>query len=327
MRHDRCRRRVAERHAAGMLPANKTAAGFSVNLWLIVLQKAASATQQLAVYVLLGVLLGEVLRYTPVARLLERVCRQSPGSAVAFSTMLGMVSPLCTYGTVPIMLRLLRSGVPIGPLATFLAASSLMNPQLFVITWGGLGRGLAIARLLAVCVFGLGLGALLYLLPTRWTVLPELTREQERAAEHHYAGARPRHFTWPRFARDCWKTLEFVGFYVILGVLLGAAVEVFIPGRYILSWLGGSGWLSVLSASLLGVPLYACGGGTIPLVNSLLDQGMSGGAALAFLVAGPATRIAPLLALASVLRPVSVVSYVLLLIVFSTLAGLVYAAL
>ncbi len=284
--------------------------------------------QQLAVYVLLGVVLGEGLRYTPVARLLDGLCRRKPALAVASSAVLGMVSPLCTYGTVPILLRLLRSGVPIAPLVTFLSASSLMNPQLFVITWGGLGRQLAIARLVTVSVFGVGLGALLYLLPTRWTVAPALIREHERA-HTHVAGREHRtpRFGWRKFARDCGRTLEFVGFYVILGVLLGAMVEVYLPGRYILSWLGGSGWFSVLSASLLGVPLYACGGGTIPLVRSLVEEGMSSGAALAFLLAGPATRIAPLLALASVLRPVSVVVYVLLLVAFSTVAGLAYAAL
>ena len=74
--------------------------------------------RELVVYVLLGVVLGEGLRYTPVARLLEGVCRRKPALAVASSAVLGMVSPLCTYGTVPILLRLLRSGVPIGPLAT-----------------------------------------------------------------------------------------------------------------------------------------------------------------------------------------------------------------
>jgi uncharacterized membrane protein YraQ (UPF0718 family) len=79
-----------------------------------------------------------------------------------------------------------------------------------------------------------------------------------------------------------------------------------------------------LLAALLGVPLYACGGGVIPLIRALIEQGMAPAAALAFLIAGPATRVPPLMALATILRPAVVVSYVILLIAYSVLAGLVF---
>ncbi len=126
------------------------------------------------------------------------------------------------------------------------------------------------------------------------------------------------------FARNSWRTFEFVGFYVLLGTVLGAAVEVLVPGRWIMAAFGTGRWYEVLIAALLGVPLYACGGGTIPLVSSLMGQGMAGGAALAFLVAGPATRVPPLLALATILRPAFIATYVVGLLLYSVLAGLIY---
>jgi uncharacterized membrane protein YraQ (UPF0718 family) len=75
---------------------------------------------------------------------------------------------------------------------------------------------------------------------------------------------------------------------------------------------------------LFGLPLYACGGGTIPVVEALLGQGMAKGAALAFLIAGPATRIPPLMALATIVRPVLIVVYVVVLLAYSVVAGLLY---
>ena len=66
-------------------------------------------------------------------------------------------------------------------------------------------------------------------------------------------------------------------------------------------------------------------GGIIPLVQALLEQGMAPGAALAFLLAGPATRVTALMALATILRPAFVAAYVALLIAFSVVVGVTYA--
>ena len=283
-----------------------------------ILHLAAAELWQLLPYVVLGVLASEGLRYTPVAPLLERGCRRHPAVAIPAAAMLGIVSPLCTYGTVPLVLQLLRAGVPIAPLATFLSASSLMNPQLLLLSWGGLGPRIAIARLIAVFTFGLLLGAVMHFLPLRWLVSDGLREEHGKPPK-----PRPR-FGFLSFLRSSGKTFEFVGFYVMLGVLLGAIIEVVVPGRWIVATFGRGGWYQVLLAALLGVPLYACGGGVIPLIRSLIEQGMAPAAALAFLIAGPATRVPPLMALATIVRPLVVVGYVVLLIAYSVLAGLLY---
>jgi uncharacterized membrane protein YraQ (UPF0718 family) len=73
---------------------------------------------------------------------------------------------------------------------------------------------------------------------------------------------------------------------------------------------------------LLGIPLYACGGGTIPLIHALMGKGMSTGAALAFFIVGPATRIAPLVALSTIIRPSFIGIYILMLFAFAVLSGL-----
>jgi uncharacterized membrane protein YraQ (UPF0718 family) len=283
-----------------------------------ILRLAAAELWQLLPYVVLGVLASEGLRYTPVSRLLERGCRRHPLVAIPAAALLGIISPLCTYGTVPVVLQLLRAGVPIAPLATFLSASSLMNPQLLLITWGGLGPRITSARVLAVFGFALLLGAVMHFLPLRWLVSADLRAEQGTPPK-----PRPR-FSVPSFLRSSRKTFEFVGFYVVLGILLGAIIEVVVPGRWIVATFGAGGWYQILLAALLGVPLYACGGGIIPLLRALIEQGMAPAAALAFLIAGPATRVAPLMALATIVRPLVVIAYVVLLIGYSVLAGLLY---
>ena len=80
--------------------------------------------------------------------------------------------------------------------------------------------------------------------------------------------------------------------------------------------------LGILAAALIGIPVYACGGGTIPLIASLMGQGMSLGSALAFLTVGPATRITSLAAIATIFRKRFLAVYVLVLLVFSVAAGM-----
>jgi uncharacterized protein len=285
---------------------------------VLIFRVAAPNAWQLLPYLLLGVLASEALRYTAFSPLLERGCRRHPAIAIPVAALLGIVSPLCTYGTVPVVLQMIRAGVPVAPLATFLSTSSLMNPQLLLLTWGGLGPKMALARLLAVFIFGLLLGAIAHVLPMRFFVQSEI-----REGGGGHTKQRPP-FTLKGFVKNSVKSIEFIGFYLILGVLLGAVIEVLVPGRWIMAVFGGGGFHRILFAALLGVPLSPCGGGVIPLVNGLVQQGMSAGAALAFLIAGPATRIPPLMALATILRPISVVAYVVLMILYAVLAGLVY---
>jgi len=293
-------------------------------LWLfltLTLQKAAKMTLEFAPYVIVGVVFGEALRYTPATRWLERVCRRSPLVAITLSSLFGAASPLCTYGTIPVVLHLLRGGVPLAPLGAFLATSSLINPQLLFITWGGLGQQMALAELACVIGFGLLLGTVLHLVPDRYSVQPLLRAQPEKEPRG------PLQFTWKGFATSCWRTLQFVGFYLLLGIFLGAAVEVVGPGRWLVWVFGANRWVQVLAAGLLGLPLYACGGGAIPLLSSLIREGLDPGAALAFLMAGPATRMAPLMALATLMRSRVVVMYVVGLLVYSVAVGLLYGLL
>jgi hypothetical protein len=79
----------------------------------------------------------------------------------------------------------------------------------------------------------------------------------------------------------------------------------------------------VLLAGLLGVPLYACGGGAVPVIAGLLAQGMSPGAALAFFLAGPATRLTALAALGTLLKRRALMAYVVYIVAGAALAGTV----
>lgn len=283
---------------------------------------AGQSLWQLAPYIIGGVIVGEVLKLTAWTKLVYKSVSGSPFLAILTAAVLGMISPLCTYGTVPVVLQLFRAGVDIAPLITFLSVSAMMNPQLLLLTWGGLGPEIALARIVMVLSFGLLLGLALGKLPLAWLVNPGALKEPELTDEMLQRPAK--RFVPVQFAKDILAGLQFVGFYVVMGVLISAVIDVAVPKAWLRLVFQDNALLSLLIAAFLGVPFYACGGGIIPVVRQFIANGLGQGAALAFLFVGPATRITPLLALASFLRPRFLAAYVVLVIAFAVFIGLLY---
>jgi len=289
---------------------------------VLVLQISGNTFISLFPYVLLGVAVGEILKLTSWIKLIYRGCRKSPFLSTIIAALLGIISPLCTYGTVPVVIQLFKAGFPLAPMVTFLSVSSLMNPQLFIITWGGISPEMAMVRAGAVLLFGLLIGLIINWIPYKLVFNPRIS--ENNPLKENTLNNPEKKFNYKKNIRDAWNSLQFVGFYLVIGIILGSVVEVFVPGIWISAILGHESWLSVLLAALLGVPLYACGGGTIPLIRSLLFSGMSMGAALAFFIVGPATRVTSLMALSAVLRPLFIIVYIAFLVVYSVIIGTLY---
>ena len=113
-----------------------------------------------------------------------------------------------------------------------------------------------------------------------------------------------------------------MGLYFLFGVLLSALFQRDVPADFITSLFGGNEAFGVLMAAAIGVPLYACGGGTIPLLQQWLFEGMSVGSAVSFMLTGPATKITNLGALKIVLGAEHFLMYLAFIMVFSFVTGL-----
>lgn len=277
--------------------------------------------RQLLPYVVAGCFLGELLKFTSWTKLVYRFTRRFRFLAILAADVLGILSPLCTYGTVPVLISLYGGGVSLGPLIAFLAASSMMNPQLFVMTVGGLGWEMALLRLLCVFVFSLLCGLLTQLLPTRFVVREALEVDPE--AEEAIVNRTRKPFSLKLYLKLVGKNLLFVGRMMCIGILIAAVVD-FLPLSRLFGGVDTTTPLGILTAAIAGIPLYACGGGTIPMIASLMSQGLSRGSALAFLTAGPATRVTSLSAIAAIFRKRFLLCYVLVLLAFSVLAGMLF---
>ena len=125
-----------------------------------------------------------------------------------------------------------------------------------------------------------------------------------------------------RYLKNLGRDVKATGIYFLIGILLSALFQRYVTAQAMTALFGGNEALGVLMAATIGVPLYACGGGTIPLLQQWLWDGMSVGSAASFMQTGPATKITNLGALKIVLGMRRFVLYIAFVVLFSLIAGL-----
>jgi len=288
--------------------------------WL--LYKCWTTLLSLLPYLVGGVMIGELLKFTSWTKIIYKWVSASPVVSVISASIIGIISPLCTYGTIPVVIELYKSKVRIAPLIAFLAASSLMNPQLFIMTAGGIGLEMAVVRTLAVFVFSFAVGMLSYLVPENFMVRKGVIPYD--SGGERIINREKKLFIVKQYFINCLMNLKHIGIYLLVGIFLGVAVEFYVPKSLIYAAFQAGHIQSILAGAILGIPLSPCGGAAIPLVNAMIINGMGKGTALAFFIVGPATRPAPLIAMATLFTPLFLAAYCLFLIVSAVLMGLVY---
>jgi uncharacterized membrane protein YraQ (UPF0718 family) len=267
-------------------------------------------------------MVGEFLKFTSWTKLIYKWVSKSPVLSVLSASIIGIISPLCTYGTIPVVIELYKSKVHIAPLLAFLAASSLMNPQLFIMTAGGISLEMALVRTAAVFVFSFAAGMVCYLIPEKVIIRKDI--QFYDTGGEAIINREKKLFMVKQYSINCLKSLGHIGFYLLIGIFLGAVIELYIPKSLISAAFRAGRVQSILAGALLGIPLSPCGGAAIPVVSGMIDRGMGKGTALAFFIVGPATRPAPLIAMSTLFTPIFLAAYCLFLIVSAVLMGLVY---
>lgn len=230
------------------------------------------------------------------------------------ASLLGIASPLCMYGTIPITASFSQKGLKDDMLAAFMTSSILMNPQLLIYS-GALGTKVLVIRFASCFLCGVGAGICVryFFHGTGYFKFTEFKPAAGRDTD-------PNLFT--RLLKNIGRNIKVTGGYFLLGILLSALFQRYVPADIFESLFQEEKGFGILMAAAIGVPLYACGGGTIPLLQQWLDSGMSMGAAAAFMITGPATKITNAGALKIVMSLRHFVLYFVYIVLFSFVSGL-----
>ncbi|MDR0682268.1 MAG: permease, partial [Dysgonamonadaceae bacterium] len=125
-----------------------------------------------------------------------------------------------------------------------------------------------------------------------------------------------------RYLKNFGRNVKATGGYFLVGIALSTLFQRYVPQEAFGKLFGTNRGFGVLMAATIGVPLYVCGGGTIPLLQAWLMNGMTMGSAASFMITGPASKITNLGALKIVLGIKHFAFYWLFVIAFALLSGL-----
>jgi uncharacterized membrane protein YraQ (UPF0718 family) len=269
-------------------------------------------------FLLAIVLVGVIKGYKLDLRIRDSISRAGSWG-ILVAVVVGMVSPLCACGILPVVITLALIETPLAPLMALLVTSPVMVPDALVLTWRGLGMDWAVLKVVGAAVLGLSAGLVTQALIRQGWLAGNLVRlkpsynpdgtlapAKEIGAE---AGIHVKSMTIiPRASRLRFildRTLDaglFTGKFLLLAIVLEAVIVTLVPVAWITALVGQKSVSSLVMAALIGLPLPANQIPIIPIMAGLLQRGIDQGAALTLFMAGPVTSLPAIIALAGIFK-------------------------
>jgi len=279
-------------------------------------------------FLLVTFLSGLALEYVSPERLREKLSGRKGVWGQIISMMLGWVTPFCSCSTVPVLASMVKAGIPIGIMTTFLYASPYPVEIAIPILAPLFGLPVALAFLIVGGIIALVSGILVQKL--KWQDQVKIDMGNSPAASQTTSNTVdvPMIDIDDSFKAKCLRAWDYtIGFakklllIIVISSAVGALIYGFIPEEFILKYAGGTGLFVVPIAALIGVPLYVNVAAVIPIIYSLSLKGMSEGAVLAFLIT--ATTISPpeLFMLSALFKKKYVFAFTLAMIAGAILTG------
>ncbi len=270
----------------------------------------------MAPYLLLGFLFAGILKVFLPQGMMNKYLGKSSFKSVLNASLLGIPLPLCSCGVLPAGISLYKNGASKGSSVSFLISTPQTGVDSILVTWSMLGLPLAIIRPIAALITGLTGGIITNRLEKNDLKIPE--------------SIKPKTVDLPKQKKSLGKVLHYafiemlmdIAKWLIIGLLIAALISVILPNNFFTEFKlnGFYGMLIMLVAS---IPLYVCATASVPIAAVLLMKGISPGALLVFLMAGPATNAATISVVGNNLGKKTLFAYLFSIIAGSLAFGLI----
>ena len=299
-------------------------------LFLNIFLEAWYLLTESAIYVLFGLLVSGLLRMFLSPGMVARHLGQGRFSSVFKSALLGIPIPLCSCGVLPAAATMKKHGANNGATTAFILSTPESGVDSMAITYALLDPLMTVARPVAAFITATVAGITENLFPGSQNVktTPDLSCPIDGCCDgndcppdihkNHHSMVEKIRSGFVYAAVDIWGDLAR---WFFLGLLLAGVISASIPDTIFERYLG-SGLPAMLIMLGVGIPLYICATASTPIAAALILKGVSPGAALVFLLAGPATNITSLTVLTGVLGRRATIIYLTAIAVMSVLLGL-----
>lgn len=271
-------------------------------------------------YLLIGFLFAGLLHTLFGEKLIRRHFSRSGLASIFKASLFGVPLPVCSCGVIPLAESLRRDGASKSSTMAFLVSTPTSGIDSILATYALMGPIFAIFRPIAAFVSGIFVGSVTHL---------ATKKDKDQVEIHPHSG------NGETGGKKSFKQAFYYGFKVLpselagwltVGVLIGGVISALVPADFGQRYLH-SPFLAYLVILLISIPIYVCATGSIPIAASLMAKGVLPGAALAFLIAGPATNTVTISFVYKRLGRKIAILYVISIAVVAVISGLIFDSL
>lgn len=266
------------------------------------LENTLNIILEVAPFLLLGLFISGLIKSYASDTLIKKHLSGTGLKPVVKAAFIGMPLPLCSCGVIPVALGLRKQGASKGATASFMIATPETGVDSISVSYALLGPFMALARPIAALISSITAGFLVDRITNDDTVTNESEPSAEPVPKSCCSGNSDKQdqtastgkfaqfvtgqkYSFTRLYDDTFK-------WLFIGIIAAGAILTYVPPDYFSSL--GHSYLGMLLIMLISVPMYTCATASTPIAAGLIAMGISPGAALVFLLAGPATNIATL---------------------------------
>jgi len=273
---------------------------------------------EMSPYLLFGFLVAGILSVLISQRLVERHLGGKGIWPLVKASAFGVPLPLCSCGVIPVSVSLHKHGASKGSTISFLLSTPQTGMDSIFVTLSLLGPLFAIFRPLAAFATGIVGGSLVNVFARS---SEDENRVPQKRTDECCDGDRNSH----RLARGLkygFVTLpRDIGKAMLIGLVVAAVISALVPDGYFAEKLG-TGIFAMVVMMFLGIPVYVCATASVPVAAALILKGLTPGAALVFLMTGPATNAASFVTIWKVLGRTTAIIYLAIVAGCAFLSGI-----
>ncbi len=270
---------------------------------------------EMSPYLLLGFLIAGILHEFVPQKVYRQQLSKNNFRSVLMATLIGVPLPLCSCGVIPTAMSLRRSGASKGATTAFLISTPQTGVDSILATASLLGIPFAIIRPVVAFITALIGGSII----NKFDKGAEegTTIQQE---EHKYKSFKEKCIGALRYGFI--EMLQDIGKWIVIGLVVAAIITILLPDNFFIQN-SSSPILNMLLIMLFAIPMYLCATGSIPIAAALMLKGLSPGAALVLLMAGPVTNMASILVINKVLGRKTLILYLTIIIIGAFTFGII----
>jgi len=261
-----------------------------------------------APWLLLGLLIAGLMKWLVPLDLLKRHMGKNTIGAIIKAAFIGAPLPLCSCGVIPAAIGLRRAGASKSASVSFLVATPETGVDSISVSYALLGPFIAIVRPISAILSAIYAGLMVKLITQSDAKETQLAQESNDSAAccaskapvvetKTCCEARPSTPEQISFSQRILNSLSFasgklledITRWLLIGLALAAAIKTWVPSDFLTQW--GDGFAAMLVMALIGIPMYICATASTPIAAGFLAVGVSPGAVLVFMLAGPATNL------------------------------------